>query len=97
MDSNGKTEAYRRLFLTEAGGLKPDARVVLEDLLEVTFFFKPPPLAGSLPPQFALALVEGGRNALRHILKKCGAGSQMLQRLLTGDENERDLNEQPGE
>jgi hypothetical protein len=74
------TEAYRRLFLNEAGGLKPDGRRVLLDLMNFSCFFKDRGDMNSLP------LVEGSRSAVRYILKMSGAGDQLLKQLLQGDE-----------
>ncbi len=59
-----RNSAYRKLFLTENGALKPEAETVLNDLYDFTRFFK------SVPPEpQSLALVEGGRQVVRHILK----------------------------
>ena len=85
MDIDEKRESYRRLFLTEAGGLKPDAVVVLEDLLDFAAFFTDRKMPGD---GTALAILEGSRATVRHILKKSGAGGQILQRLLKGDNHE---------
>jgi hypothetical protein len=82
MSSDEKQEAYRRLFLNEAGGLKPDARIALEDLISFACFFKDRGDISTLP------LVEGSRSVVRHILKMSGAGGQLLQRLLQGDDHE---------
>jgi hypothetical protein len=81
MQQNEKQEAYQRLFLNDAGGLKPDARIVLEDLISFACFFKDRGDISTLP------LVEGSRSVVRHILKMSGAGGQLLKRLLEGDKN----------
>lgn len=77
--------AYKRLFLAEGGGgkLKPEAEIVLRDLYEFTRFFK----SGPVEPQ-ALAVLEGGRQVVRHILKSARATDQELARQLTGDDDE---------
>jgi hypothetical protein len=79
---NETFEAYHRLFLNEAGGLKPDARTVLADLMNFSRFFKDGGDVGALP------LVEGSRSTVRYILRMSGAGDQMLKRLLQGDDHE---------
>lgn len=78
-----RTAAYRRLFLAEGGKLKPEAEIVLNDLYDFTRFFK----SGSIDPQ-ALAVLEGGRQVVRHILKSARATNQELARQLTGDDDE---------
>lgn len=60
-----KASAYRRLFLDENGQLRADAETVLDDLFQFARFFK----SGSADPQ-ALAVVEGSRQTVRHILKR---------------------------
>ena len=77
-------KAYRRLFLNEAGGLKPDAIIVLEDMMSFACFFVDKPMSGL----DQLALVEGARSMVRSVLRKSGAESQMLKRLLEGDNHE---------
>jgi hypothetical protein len=82
MSGPEKSEAYRRLFLDEAGGLKPHARLVLEDLLNFTRFFQDPRLETGRD----LWLIEGGRACVRRLLRLSGAGGQILNSLLKGDE-----------
>lgn len=67
--------AYRRLFLGEAGQLKPEAEAVLDDLCDFARFYKNVPA----DPQ-SLAVVEGGRQVVRHILKRVGTTDQELKR-----------------
>lgn len=69
--------AYRKVFLDETGRLTPEAETVLTDLFDFTRFFKNTPA----DPQ-ALAVVEGGRQALRHILKQTKTTDQELRRQL---------------
>jgi len=80
-------EAYQKLFLDEAGGLKPHARVVLEDLLAFTEFFSDVGLAHQRPADILL-IVEGSRSVVRRLLRLSGAGGQMLNKLLEGDKHE---------
>lgn len=75
-----RVRAYRKLFLDEAGRLKPEAEAVLDDLHDFARFFKDVPLDPS-----ALAITEGGRQVVRHILKNIGATSQELARHLKGE------------
>lgn len=70
-----KCAAYRRLFLTERGQLKPEAETVLEDLYDFVRFYKNVPA----DPQ-ALAVVEGGRQVVRHIIGRVGATDLELKR-----------------
>lgn len=74
-----KIRAYRRLLLDESGGLKPEAETVLNDLVDFARFFKSVPLE----PQ-ALAVVEGSRQVVRHILKRAGLVERELKRQLAG-------------
>jgi len=60
-----KGAAYRRLFLDDHGQLKPEAKHVLDDLANFTRLWKNSP-ADSM----ALAVIEGSRQVLRHILKR---------------------------
>lgn len=79
-----RIKAYRRLFLTEGGRLKPEAEVVLSDLYDFTRFFR----GGPAEPQ-ALAVLEGGRQVVRHILKSARATDQELNRhFARGEEND---------
>lgn len=79
-----KIRAYRRLLLDEAGALKPEAETVLNDLVDFARFFK------SVPPDpQALAVVEGSRQVVRHILKRAGLVERELKRQLSG----RNMNE----
>ena len=79
-----RIRAYRRLFLAEGGRLKPEAEVILNDLYDFTRFFK----SGPVEPQ-ALAVLEGGRQVVRHILKSARATDQELKRQLArGEEND---------
>ncbi len=78
-----RVRAYRRLFLDDNGRLKPEAEAVLSDLYDFTRFYK----TGPADPQ-ALAVLEGGRQVVRHILKQTRATSQELSRQLTGDDDE---------
>ncbi len=56
--------AYRAVFL-EGGRLKPEAEIILTDLAEFARFLKNVPA-----DPLALAVVEGGRGMLRHILER---------------------------
>lgn len=76
----GRVRAYRRLFLDEGGRLKPEAEAVLDDLHEFARFFRDAP-----PDPAALALTEGGRRVVRHILKNIGATSRELARHIKGE------------
>lgn len=78
-------KAYRAMFLNEAGGLRPHAKIVLLDMMEVARFFtnRPTPL-----DPLALAVMEGGREVVRHILRKSGAGSEFMKQLLKGENDE---------
>lgn len=69
--------AYRKLFLTESGRLKSEAETVLDDLYDFARFYKNVPA----DPQ-ALAVVEGGRQVVRHILGRVGTTDQELKRQL---------------
>lgn len=81
------SSAYKKLFLDEQGQIKPEAETVLKDLFGFTRFYK------SIPadPQ-ALAVAEGGRQVVRHILKRTGSTEQELNRHINstvlGDDNE---------
>jgi hypothetical protein len=77
-------EAYQKLFLDEAGGLKPHARIVLEDLLGFTKLFSDAKLSPERPAD-SLLILEGSRSVVRRLLKMSGAGGQTLKRLLEGD------------
>jgi len=69
LDKNKKIKAaYRALFLAPNGLLKPEAETVFDDLYEFARMFKNAPT----DPQ-ALAMIEGGRSTVRHILKRIGA------------------------
>ena len=67
--------AYRALLLDEHGQLKPEAQTVLEDLYGYTRMFEDSP-----PDPQALAMVEGGRRAVRRILKQTKALDAELKR-----------------
>ena len=87
MASNSEIlEAYRRLFMNEAGGLKPDARLVLADLMKFANFFQDPTMSPNARPSDILPLVEGSRSTVRYILRMSGVGDQFLKRLLQGDD-----------
>lgn len=58
-----RTRAYRRLFFDEQGQLKPDARIVLEDLVDMAGIGKG---QRELDPQ-VLAMAEGQRRAVLHL------------------------------
>ena len=59
-----RRRAYRAMFLTEAGNLSAEGRLILDDLYEFSRFFK------SVPPEpQRLAAVEGSRAVVRRILK----------------------------
>lgn len=74
-----KIRAYRRLLLDESGRLKPEAEAVLTDLVEFARFFK------SVPPDpQTLAVVEGSRQVVRHILKRAGLVEREIKRQLAG-------------
>lgn len=79
--------AYKKLFLNEEGQLRPEGEIVLKDLFGFTRFYKNVP-----PDPQALAVAEGGRQVVRHILKRTGASEQELNRQIKstvlGDENE---------
>ena len=80
-----KIAAYKKLFLTCTGQLKPEAETVLNDLFDFTRFFKNVPA----DPQ-SLAVVEGGRQVVRHILKSTRTTEQELKRQLKMKEGEND-------
>ena len=67
--------AYRRLFLDEAGQLRPEALTVLEDLYHHTRLFRDVP---GDPVQ--LAIIEGSRQVVRHILKQVNVVDQEMKR-----------------
>lgn len=74
-----KIRAYRHLLLDESGRLKPEAETVLTDLVDFARFFK------SVPPDpQALAVVEGSRQVVRHILKRAGLVEREIKRQLAG-------------
>lgn len=75
-----RVRAYRKLFLDETGRLKPEAETVLDDLHDFARFFKDAP-----PEPSALALTEGGRRVVRHILKNLGAASGETARHIKGE------------
>lgn len=75
-----KVRAYRRLFLDEHGQLKLEAEIVLDDLYQFARFFKNVPAE----PQ-ALAVVEGSRGTVRHILKRLKLTDQETKRQIKGD------------
>lgn len=70
-----KCAAYRRLFLSETGRLKPEAETVLDDLYDFARFYKNAPLDAQ-----SLAVVEGGRQVVRHIVKFIGCTEQEIKR-----------------
>lgn len=80
-----RNNAYRRLFFNEGGALKPEAETVLADLLEFTRFYKNSPA----DPQ-ALAVAEGGRQVVRHILKCTKNTRQELERQLNRNGDNED-------
>lgn len=67
--------AYKKIFLNEEGQLSPEARVVLNDLYRFARFFQNVPA----DPQ-ALAVVEGSRQVVRHILKRTGQTGAAMTR-----------------
>ncbi len=69
--------AYRKLFLTESGALKPEAETVLADLYDFARFFKNVPVDAQ-----SLAVAEGGRQVVRHILGCARATDLELKRQL---------------
>lgn len=75
-----KINAYRRLFLDEHGQLRADAEIVLDDLYQFARFFK-----GAPPDPQALAVVEGSRQVVRHILKRLKVTDQEAKRQIKGD------------
>lgn len=79
--------AYKKLFLTEEGALSPEAKIVFNDLYRFTRFHKDAPAE----PQ-ALALTEGSRSTVRHMLKRTGQTGAELERNLretiTGEDYE---------
>lgn len=79
-----RTRAYRRLFLDDGGRLRPEAEAVLNDLMDFARFFK------SVPPEpAALAVVEGSRQVVRHILKRTGLIDRGLDNLRDPDSGPR--------
>jgi hypothetical protein len=58
--------AYYRMFLNAAGGLTADAKLVLDDLYEFTKMFGDVPVDNHA----ALAMVEGSRKVVLHILER---------------------------
>lgn len=62
--------AYKRLFLNEQGGVKPDAQTILDDLYFATYFFRPSLHAVTEP--MSLAALEGSREIVKRILSRCG-------------------------
>lgn len=68
--------AYRSLFLN-GGRLKPEAELVLNDLAQFARLFKKVPA-----DPLALAVVEGGRGTLRHILERLKMKDEELARQL---------------
>lgn len=79
LDRIKAARAYKNVFLNKEGQLSPEARVVLNDLYRFARFFQNAPA----DPQ-ALAVVEGARSVVRHILKRTGR---------TGAEMTRNINE----
>lgn len=77
--------AYRKLFLNESGRLKVEAEAVLDDLYDFSRFYKNVPA----DPQ-SLAVVEGSRQLVRHILKRVGTTDQELKRQLRLGETKYD-------
>lgn len=69
--------AYKKVFLNEEGQLLPEARVVLNDLYRFARFFQDVPA----DPQ-ALALAEGARSVVRHILKRAGRSEAAMTRYI---------------
>lgn len=66
--------AYRTLFL-ENGRLSPEAEIVLADLAEFVRLFKK-----VTPDPLALAVAEGGREVLRHVLERLKIKDEELAR-----------------
>jgi hypothetical protein len=66
--------AYRSIFM-DGGRLKPEAETVLVDLAEFARLFKKVP-----PDPLALAVAEGGREVLRHILERLKIKDEELAR-----------------
>lgn len=66
--------AYRALFMAE-GRLKAEAETVLSDLCEFVRLFK-----RVSPDPLALAVAEGGREVLRHILERLKMKDEELAR-----------------
>lgn len=80
--------AYRALFLDPAtGALTPQGKAVLMDMAAYTRMFKPAP-----PDAVALALAEGGRQVLAHVLKTLkvtdDALGMMLDEQMKGESDE---------
>ncbi len=66
--------AYRSIFMA-GGKLKPEAEMVLSDLADFARLFKTTP-----PDPLALAVAEGGREVLRHILARLKIQDEELVR-----------------
>lgn len=77
--------AYRGLFLGEDGLLTPQAELVFEDLYKFSRIFENSPKDPT-----DMALVEGSRSVVRHILKQIGAENReavrQRRRHITGDD-----------
>lgn len=77
--------AYRGLFLDEYGLLTPQAEIFFNDLYKFSRIFDNSP---SDPT--GMALVEGSRSVVRHILKRIGAEKReairQRTRYITGED-----------
>lgn len=69
--------SYRKLFLTETGALRPEAQEVLADLYKFAFMFK-----NVSPDPQGLALIEGRRQTINHMLKRLKTTESELRRII---------------
>ena len=79
--------AYKKMFLDGEGRLKPEARLVLDDLYDFSRLMK-----NVAPEPLTLALVEGSRSTVRHILSRAGTTAEEMARKtkeqISGDDHE---------
>lgn len=81
--------AYKRLFLTETGAVRPEAQIILDDLYHFAFFFRAYTRPEVMHEPMTLAHIEGNRETVKHILSRCGVTKNETARktldILKGD------------
>ena len=87
-------QAYRQLFLNDAGKLKPEAMLVMRDLSRFCYANKSSakisPKTGQIDP-YATHIADGRREVFLRLINQVNVDDSIFQRLLTQYYEETDL------